>query len=229
MVDDPLADGDEPSSISSQREREEAAASPLPGPPPQRGRDEGGAAAGDAGPNGDGVDWPEVRHAYETTSETVTSIQTRFGLTRHGLAKVRIAEGWTTRAPIATPSGLPRMKAVGSEALELRLNRLVTIGAAMLERRLAGEGLTEPVARTLTELCRAQEIRMRATKARGGAPHKKKKTDDGYDFRDDPAWLRAELARRLDVLSAVDDEAGAGGVHRDALGSDDQEAPGDIR
>ena len=35
-----------------------------------------------------------------------------------------------------------------------------------------------------------------------------KKHDAGYDFRDDPAWLDAEINRRLDRLSTA---GGAGG------------------
>ena len=87
------------------------------------------------------------------------------------------------------------------EALEYRLNRMVTHGTAMLERKIADEGMTEANARTLKELCRAQETRMRSKRTEKVAKAREKKNNDaGYDFRDDPAWLDAEINRRLDRI-----------------------------
>jgi hypothetical protein len=161
---------------------------------------DGGGDTSPLGASGDAasLDWAEVRRAYELTGEAVTSIETRFGLTRYELTKRRRAEDWTTRPPVARRTGLPKPKATGSEAVALRLNRLLVIGIAMLEKRLAEEGLTDANARTLTELCRAEELRMRSTRQKTGKTREMKNHDDGYDFRDDPAWLDAEFKRRLD-------------------------------
>ncbi len=154
------------------------------------------------------VDWEEVRRAYELSGESVAAIQERFRLTKHQLTKRRIAEAWTTRPPIAKRSALPPRRQVGAEALELKLNKLLVTGIAMLAKRLAEEGLTDQNARALTELCRAEEIRMRSTRTRTAKAREMKKHDAGYDFRDDPACLDAEINRRLDRLNTA---GGAGG------------------
>ena len=161
--------------------------------------DDDAASRDEASPGaGDDVDWDEVRLAYELSGETVRSIEKRFGVGRYALAKRRRAEGWTARPPIAKPGLLPRRKPVGHDAVELKLNKLVVIGMAMLEKRLAEEGLTEANARTLVELCRAEELRMRTTRQKTGKTRETKNHDVDYDFRDDPAWLDAEISRRLD-------------------------------
>ena len=127
---------------------------------------------------------------------------------------------------MAEPGALQGWKPVGSEALDFRLNRLVAIGTSMLERKVADEGMTEANARTLKELCRAQETRMRSTRNEKAAKAREKKsTDDGYDFRDDPAWLRAEINRRLDRLF---DPGAMAGVPGDAVAGGAAEAPGDL-
>jgi hypothetical protein len=173
-------------------------------PSPARG--EGFAAA----ENADGVDWAEVRRAYELSGETVGAIQERFGLTRYGLAKRRTDEGWTARPQVAGPALLPRRGSVGSEAIQYRLNRLLTTGVSMLEKRVAEEGMTETNACTLRELCRAQEIMMRATRNEKAAKAREKKNNDaGQDHRDDPEWLIAEIDRRLGRLAAKDKGGGA--------------------
>jgi hypothetical protein len=169
----------------------------------------------DAGETRDVIAWDEVRKAYELSAETVEAIRKRFGLTIHGLRSRRIREGWTARPPVAQPLLLPRKVAVGEEARALKLNRLVLIGTAMLEKRLAEEGLTEANARTLTELCRAEELLMRSTKQKTGKTRETKNSDAVTDFRDDPAWLNAELGRRLARLLAAgearaSDEGGDG-------------------
>jgi hypothetical protein len=162
------------------------------------------------------VDWDEVRRAYELSNETVPSIRKRFGLSVHDLSSRRIAEGWATRPPIAEPGRLPRRKAVGVDVLELKLNKLLVVGIAMLEKRLADEGMTDQNARTLTELCRAEEIRMRSTRTRTAKARETKKHDAATDFRDDPAWLDAEIDRRLARLAA----SGADGAEgEDARGA----------
>jgi hypothetical protein len=158
------------------------------------------------------VDWAEVRLAYELSADTVASIEKRFGLTRYQLSRRRRAEGWTTRPPVARPLVLPRRKPIGSEVLALRLNRLLVTGIAMLDKRVSEEGMTEGNARTLTELCRAEEIRMRSTRTKTGKPREKKNHDAGYDFRDDPVWLDAEINRRLDRLHGQGAAAGDPGA-----------------
>ncbi len=115
------------------------------------------------------VPWDEVRQAYELSEETVGSILDRFGLSRYALEKQRVAEGWTTRPQVARPGSLRLGGAsIGSQAIGYRLNRLVTVGLAMLEKRVGEEGMTEANARTLTELTRAQEIMMRTEAKREG-------------------------------------------------------------
>ena len=154
-------------------------------------------AASERGQRHAGVDWDEVRRAYELTNETVPAIRKRFGLSVHDLRARRIAEAWTARPPIAQPGKLPRRVPAGADALQLKLNKLLVVGVAMLEKRLADEGMTEGNARTLTELCRAEEIRMRSKRNEKAAKAREtKKHDAGYDFRDDPAWLDAEIDRR---------------------------------
>jgi hypothetical protein len=167
------------------------------------------------------VDWEEMRRAYELSGETVSAIRARFGLTESQLRRRREAEGWTARPPIAKRGPLPRRKAVGTDVIELRLNKLLTIGIAMLEKSLAEEGLTEANARALKELCRAEESRMRTSRQKTGKTRETKKDDAGTDFRDDPIWLDAEIRRRIERLTraqeaqrALDGEAGgeAGGA-----------------
>lgn len=169
---------------------------------------------------GKAPDFEELRRAYELTAEPVKSIRERFGLTKYRLEKLRIQHGWTTRRQIAKPGPLSEYESylpVGAEAVDLRLNRLVVIGIAMLERKVADEGMTETNARTLKELCRAQETRMRSTRNEKAAKAREKKnTDDGHDFRDDPNWLKAELARRLDQIFGP--ESVGSGVRRDDAG-----------
>ena len=171
-------------------------------------------------PGADGVDWAEVRKAYEFSEETVPYIRKRFGLTIHGLRSRRIAEGWTARPLVAVPLRLPKRGMSVDEAIELKLNRMLAVASAMLEKRLADEGATEVNARTLVELCRAEELRMRSTKHRTAKTRETKNADAGSDFRDDPAWLRAELERRLAHLREEEGDRGAAqiGEHDGAAG-----------
>ena len=165
---------------------------PFPAPPH---KGEGSSA-------GKNVDWAAVREAYELSDETVSSIRERFGLSRYQLERQRTLDGWTVRPQIARNDVLrQRGHSIGGRGLELRLNRLVTVGLEMLEKRVIEEGITEANARTLTELLRALEIRMRSKRNEKAAKAREKKSNDaGYDFRDDRAWLEAELNRRLDGL-----------------------------
>jgi hypothetical protein len=140
-----------------------------------------------------------IRRAYEFTAEPVRSIERRWGLTQYQLAKLRISEGWTARPQAAKPGPLSGRKPLGSEALEFRLNRLVALGLTMLERRVSTKGFSEEDARTLRELCRAAEITKRAARTEKAGKAREKK-NDAHDFRNDPAWLRAEIDRRLDRL-----------------------------
>ncbi len=176
--------------------------SPSPSPQPAFAKASVGDGGGErvvAGADEAGsIDWAEVRRAYEGVDETVVSIQQRFKLSRRRLSERRIAEGWNPRPPIAPRKGLPRPRRLSNDSLAVRLNRLIVIGIRMLEKRLTEEGMNEANARTLSELCRAEESRMRALRQKTGKTRETKNHDAGYDFRDDPAWLDAELARRLD-------------------------------
>ena len=174
------------------------------------------------------LDLEELRRVYELGADSIPAILERFGLKVSQLRKLREDGNWTTRPRVAVPGALQGHKPVGEEALELRLNRLVAIGTAMLERKIADEGMTEANARTLKELCHAQEIRMRSTRNEKAAKAREKKNnDDGADFRDDPNWLRAEFARRLDQIFGPDSVGGGvrgdgaagatGGAHDVAL------------
>jgi len=125
-------------------------------------------------------------YRYELSGDTVASIRARFGLSVHDLRQRRVAERWTARPQVARTGPLPmplRRLAVGSEAIEFRLNRLLILGIALLEKRLAEEGLTDANARTLTELCRAEESRMRTTRQKTGKTRETKNHDAGHDFR----------------------------------------------
>jgi hypothetical protein len=168
------------------------------------------------------IDWREVRRVYELGADSVPAILERFGLTPWQFRKVRESENWTTRRPAAKPGPLQGHKPVGEESLELRLNRLVAICSVMLEQKIADEGFNETNARALRELCHAQEIRMRSTRSEKAAKAREKKNHDaGYDFRDDPVWLRAELERRLDHLF------GQGGLESSSRNDDARAATGD--
>ena len=172
------------------------------------------------------VDWEEVRRVYELSGERVGAIRERFGLTEYQFRRRRTLGGWTARPQVAEPGALQGCKPVGAEALDFRLNRLVAIGTSMLERKVADEGMTEANARTLKELCRAQETRMRSTRNEKAAKAREKKsTDDGHDFRDDPAWLRAEINRRLDRLF---DPGAMGGASRNSTADGGTQPPGDL-
>ena len=181
--------------------------SPLPDPPPRGGRELKHSADAKLA-----VDWQAVRRAYELSGDTVASIRARFGLSVHDLRQRRVAERWTARPQVARTGPLPmplRRLAVGCEAIEFRLNRLLSLGIALLEKRLAEEGLTDANARTLTELCRAEESRMRTIRQKTGKTRETKNHDAGYDFRDDPAWLDAEIRRRIERLTRAQEAQGA--------------------
>lgn len=160
------------------------------------------------------VDWADVRQAYELGSEPVIAIRKRYGLTRYALTSRRLAEGWTARPAVAKPLGLPRVAPAGVDELALRLNKMLAVSLAMLEKRLSDEGVTDANARTLTELCRAEEIMMRSARRKTGKTRETKNQDADYDFRDDPDWLNAELDRRIEHLlggSAAQGPAGRDG------------------
>ena len=174
---------------------------------------------------GGDIDWAKVRRAYELSAETVGSIRKRFGLSRYQLEKRRRAENWTTRPQVARKDGVRRRRSMpnGSQDSEHRLDRLVSIGLAMLEKTITEEGMTEAHARTLTELARAQEVTMRSQRNKKAAKAREKKNNDaGHDFRDDPDWLLAEINRRLDRLAQ---ERGSRGTRR-AAETDPQRARG---
>jgi hypothetical protein len=110
---------------------------------------------------------------------------------------------------------------LGVDNIELRLNRLITFGVALLERQTAEHGIDEPKARALAALCRAQEIMMRSVRQKNMLREKKNK-NDGTDFRDDPVWLAAEFARRIYGVQAPG-RGGAGSALRELAGRGTEE------
>ena len=109
---------------------------------------------------------------------------------------------------VAIPRGPNGRKIVGIDLLELRLNKLVVTCMAMLDDKLKKEGLTLENARLVTEMCRAEELRMRTTRQKTGKTRETKNNDAAHDFRDDPVWLDAELNRRLARLTETREAAG---------------------
>jgi hypothetical protein len=86
--------------------------------------------------------------------------------------------------------------------LEARLVLLLAAGLEALERRIAEGGLDERSARMLTELCRGVELAGRRSKGAGVERPGGGTSDDGTEHTDDPAWLRAELKRRVHRIRA---------------------------
>jgi hypothetical protein len=206
-----------------------------PLPPLAQAREAPSPRWGEGGAGARSIDEGEVRRAYELSNESVESIRERFGLTKHQLRKMQRDGGWTMRPQISMPGALRGRKAVGEGALDLRLNRLVVFSAAMLEKQVVRSGLTFENAQALRELCRAQEARVRTTKNRNAARDREKKNKDaGYDFRDDSAWLDAELDRILEPIrgpgkrdhksAALGDECGEAGVSGELAQEGDRSA-----
>ncbi len=166
-----------------------------------------------------GVDWADVRQAYERNEESVAAIQRRFGLTARELRQRRESEGWTPRAPVAKRAISPATSNKTVD-LEQRLTSLVAAGVDSLTKQFAKEELNIGTARVLTELCRAADIMKRSQRMqKSGRAREKKNNDAGHDFRDDPEWLLAEINRRLDRLGkhAASQAAGdpAGGTEEE--------------
>jgi hypothetical protein len=221
-MDDGVAQGAADVALSS------AAASGLP---PSRlrqgyaGQAQPSPARGEGFGSGDGgePDWDEVRRLYELTGTPVSAIQERFGVTPWEFRKARVAGNWTTRPQVARPGALQGHKPIGEESIEFRLNRLIVVGIDVLEKQVADNGFDEERARTLRELCRAQEIRMRSKRTEKAAKAREKKNNDaGQDYRDDPEWLLAEINRKLGRLAARDEARGGA----EGAGGDD---PGGTR
>ena len=164
------------------------------------------------GGGGGEIDWSAVKRAYEMPGESVASIRRRFGLTVWQLRWRREKEGWATRPPVVTMAPSPDTGPGGARGAGAEIERIVSLGAAMIGRRVAAEGMTEANARTLGELCRARESLMRSRKREeGGKPRGKHARDDraersepgglaGAEREADLAWKRAELTRRFNAL-----------------------------
>ena len=179
--------------------------SPLPNPPPQRGREQ----ALHWPPGATEADVAEARRLYELTGTPVSAIRSKFAWSENEFRKLRLVEEWTPRPSAVTPGPLRGRRPVGADAVEFRLNRLIVFGIGTLEQRAAKDGVDEQTARTLAALCRAQEIMMRSVRQKNMLREKKNK-NDGTDFRDDPLWLAAEFARRIHGVRAP----GLGGAGR---------------
>jgi hypothetical protein len=143
----------------------------------------------------------------------VSAIREAFGLTAYRFRLMRTEGGWVARPAVAKPGPLQGRRPAAEEAAASRLTGLVTIGLAMLEKRIAEEGMNEANARTLTELMRAQEISMRTRRNEKAAKAREKKSKDARDdFRDDPDWLIAEITRKLDRIAEAGSGRGADGA-----------------
>jgi hypothetical protein len=141
--------------------------------------------------NGRGVDTAAIRRDYELGIERIDVICARHGITEYRLRRLREQGGWTARTGAVPQRGLP-------STADRRLNALVSTGIGLLERRMADEGLTKGTAELLGVLCRAREARMRAKRNEKAAKARETKTkDEPRDHTDDPAWIRAELERRI--------------------------------
>jgi hypothetical protein len=66
-----------------------------------------------------GPDWPAVRRAYETSTDTVADIAARFHLPRHHISRRARLEGWTLR-----PSGSDMLRLVRLRADARRLEAM---------------------------------------------------------------------------------------------------------
>jgi hypothetical protein len=140
-----------------------------------------------------GVDVEALRRAYEEGTEDVASIRARAGLTEWQFRRLRETQQWAPR-PFASgaavkPGDFPKR----------RLERIAAAGIASLAREIADAGWNGDSARKLLELCRAREMIMRSGKSgkTAEAREKKNKADERRDPTDDPAWVRAELERRI--------------------------------
>jgi hypothetical protein len=152
-----------------------------------------------------GVDWAAVRVAYETGGESVAVLLRKYGLSVHVLRTRRRAEGWRTRASPCKPGPRQGYKPTRAEALERRLCALLKVSSAMLEKRLAREGMTDANAAMLAQLCRAQESFMRTTHTKKAGKARERHHDrsepdgpaDGAARAADIARKRTEIERRI--------------------------------
>lgn len=198
-------------------------------------------------PQGDGVEradasqggrehaipWGEIRRVYELTETPTIEILRRYGLTKSQLRWRRQSETWETRPSAA----MQKRKASEPERLRARMLSLHAVMLARLEEWVAGvEDFETSQARAfavlaagLDHITRSDEREVFEMAKRAAKPttataaREKKNSDAGYDFRNDPAWLDAEINRRLDRLqerggedahpgdAASGTEAGVGG------------------
>jgi hypothetical protein len=144
-----------------------------------------------------GLDLTVLRRDYEGCKESVASIRARTGLSAYQLRTLRETGGWNPRSAAAKRDPIAPGTLGGSA--QRRLDRIVTAGIATLDQEIADSGWNGDSARRLLELCRAREMIMRSDRSGKAAEprEKKNKNDDRRDPIDDPAWVRAELERRI--------------------------------
>ena len=183
--------------------------------PPQGGRD-GGEAADPGAPEGGDLKarCALAKFLYEETNMPVAEILRRCSLTMGQLRYWRDKEGWKERPP------------TGNRMVGWLLRRLLGLHATLVGRLEAevvkAEILDEGHVRALAALAaalphltvtRATMTRQKSAKASGKAtPKRETKNNDASGNRlDDPDWVRAELARRLDQVGKRPEPGGAPG------------------
>lgn len=205
---------------------------PSPIPSPQGGGEELPAGAEDGGGAEAGekreIAWGEIRRVYELTNTPTIEILRRYGLTESQLRWRRTSEKWEPRPPAA----VQRAKADSPERLKARMLSLYAVLVSRFENWIAkAEEFEAAQASALAvlaagfgHLTRSDEredfwmARHTGKSRTATAPREKKNNDAGYDFRDDPAWLDAEINRRLDRL--FDKKGVGGGPRRDEAGGE---------
>ena len=169
------------------------------------------------------VDWPAVRQAYEDGEEPVRTILDRFKLTRSQFGYRRRKEGWPLRRPRRKRRDPGEIGPLASQcshdpaaALE-RLGRVLAAEVARLEMRQdRRSGLEEGEVRHILAVARTLDLMNKGSRTEKSgkgvsAPPSRRHgarvngrsgagRESGCDPRGDPAWARAELARRISML-----------------------------
>ncbi len=164
---------------------------------------EGESAEDEASAAADGVDWEEVRHLYELTDVPTVDILRNFGLTPSQLRWRREREEWAARDPAAEK----RQPGHAPARLRARLLLLHSTLLKRLERQAARhDAFDENEARALALMCGAlsdlSEVTMkkeieRETTANVKPGREKNKNGGSDPDKEDTAWLRAELKKRI--------------------------------
>lgn len=160
------------------------------------------------------ADWAEARRLYETSDMSTAAIRRMFGLTQWALRRRREIEGWRVRDPAAAPAAARRspspLQRLRQQLLALaallveRLAEIVAAGGDVFASAAAFAAVTEALpnleARRQAMTKGEREKQAGEPAKREAARREKKNNDARADATRDPAWLRAELKRRLDIL-----------------------------